>query len=127
MSTTWWRWMFVSAAAFNFLIAGPILLAPEWSYGLAYLPPASAGALRFWGDFGFCVGIIGIGYAIVAVDTRENRGIVLLGAASKCFDVYILTTRWAAGVASPFVLVPAAIDGAYVLLFVWFLYAAKRS
>jgi hypothetical protein len=77
--------------------------------------------LRFWGDFGFAVLLIGVGYWIVSRDVTKNCGIVWLGIFAKMFDVVVLSWRWAEGVACPIVLLPAALDGAFVVLFILFL------
>jgi len=113
--------MFLAAAAFNFLMGGPIFLAPSWSYRLAYFGETPESTLRFWGDFGFAVLLIGVGYWMVSRDVTKNRGIVWLGIFAKMFDVVALSWRWADGIARPIVLVPAAIDGAFVVLFILFL------
>ena len=122
-----WALLFFAAAAFNFGTGGPIFFAPGWSYRLAYLGEADAGTLRFWGDFGFAVLLIGVGYGILALDVRRNRGIVWLGILAKLFDVIVLTLRWGDGTAHSIVLIPAAIDGTFVLLFVLFLVNGPRS
>ena len=127
---TWRRWraMFVAAALFNFAIGVPIILFPGWTYGVAYVPPVAAGdavALRFWGDFGYAVTIIGAGYLLVARDPAQNRGLVWVGVAAKLFDVMTLTSRFATGLARPVALLPALIDGAFVILFLLFLYRMR--
>ena len=121
MDLTRWSMMFVGAAAFNFLMGGPIFFASGWSYRLAYVGDTPDSTLRFWGDFGFAVLLIGVGYAIVARDVTRNRGIVWLGILAKLFDVVAISSRWMHGIARPLALVPAAIDGSFVLLFVLFL------
>lgn len=42
-----WSLMFLAAAAFNFLMGGPIFLASDWSYRLAYLGETPESTLRF--------------------------------------------------------------------------------
>lgn len=121
MNKRHWSQMFLAATGFNFLMGGPIFFAPQWTYQLAYFGEASESTLRFWGDFGFAVLLIGIGYWIVSRDVTRNRGIVWLGIFAKLFDVVVLTWRWADGIARPIVLLPAAIDGAFVILFILFL------
>lgn len=117
-----WSQMFLAAAGFNFLMGGPIFFAPRWSYQLAYFGEALDSAVRFWSDFGFAVLLIGIGYWIVSRDITGNRGIVWLGILAKLFDVLVLRSRWAEGIARPIVLLPATIDGVFVLLFLLFLW-----
>ena len=116
-----WTLFFYLAAAFNFSMGGPIFLAPAWSYSVAYVGPPDPGAIRFWGDFGYAVLLIGLGYAIIALDVDRNRGIVWLGIVAKLFDMIVLPLRWLEGLAHPVVVIPAAIDGAFCLGFVWFL------
>ncbi len=115
--------MFLAAAGFNFLMGGPIFLASNWSYRLAYVGEPPESTLRFWGDFGFAVLLIGVGYWMVSRDITKNRGIVWLGIFAKLFDVVALSWRWADGIARPIVLLPAAVDGAFVILFILFLRA----
>lgn len=65
MNSQFWQRMFWVAALFNFSMGGPIMLAPQWSYTLAYLPLLTDNnsiALKFWEDFGFSVLLIGVGY-----------------------------------------------------------------
>jgi hypothetical protein len=123
MDNTRLRWtvFFTLAAAFNFSMGGPIFFASAWSYSVAYAGPPDPAAIRFWGDFGYAVLLIGLGYAIIALDVDRNRGIVWLGIVAKLFDMIVLPLRWLEGLAHPIVVIPAAIDGAFCLGFVWFL------
>jgi len=116
-----WSLVFLAAAAFNFLTGGSIFFAPGWSYRLAYFGESPESTLRFWGDFGFAVLLIGAGYWIVSRDVTKNRGLVWLGVFAKLFDVVVLSWRWADGIARPIVLLPAAVDGVFMILFILFL------
>jgi len=116
-----WTVFFFLAAAFNFSMGGPIFFASAWSYSVAWIAPPEPAAVRFWGDFGYAVLLIGLGYAILGLDVDRNRGIVWLGIVAKLFDMVALPLRWSEGLAHPIVLLPAAIDGAFCLGFVWFL------
>jgi hypothetical protein len=119
-----WSWMFFAAALFNFAFGVPIMVAPRWSYQVAYRPPLDDNekmALTFWSNFGFAVVLIGGGYYLVSRDITQNRGLVWLGIFAKLFDVIVLTYRYATGIAKPLVLFPAAVDGGFTLLFVLFL------
>ena len=125
-----WQKMFWAAALFNFAMSGFIILAPRWSYTLAYLPliiDSNAIALKFWRDFGFSVLLIGVGYYLVSRDVDQNRSIVWLGIFAKLFDVIVLTQRFVTGVAKPLVLFPAIVDGIFVLLFALFLYQTRHQ
>lgn len=116
-----WTVFFFLAAAFNFSMGGPIFFASAWSYSVAYILPPDAATLRFWGDFGYAVLLIGLGYAILGLNVDRNRGIVWLGIVAKLFDMIALPVRWWEGLANPIVIAPAAIDGLFCLGFVWFL------
>ena len=123
-----WSRLFLAAAAFNYVIGFPILLLLQWSFDLAYVTSVGRDpmALRLWADFGFGVVLIGYGYQIVARDVDQNRGIVILGIVAKLFDVINLSTLVVWGIARPLVLVPAAIDGAFVIAFVAFWFSWPR-
>jgi hypothetical protein len=69
-----WSLMFLAAAVFNFAMGGPIFFASSWSYQLAYEAPSSESTLRFWGDFGFSVLLIGVGYLMVSRALCESSG-----------------------------------------------------
>jgi hypothetical protein len=119
-----WSRLFVAAALFNYVIGFPILLARRWSFDLSYVESVGRDpmALRLWADFGFAVLLIGYGYQLIGKDVTKNRGIVILGIVAKLFDVVNLTTLFIWGLAKPVVLLPAAIDGLFVIAFLvfWF-------
>ena len=118
-----WSRIFLGAALFNFGMGIPILFFPAWSLNLAYHTKSLAldSTYRFWGDFGFTVIAIGIGYLLVSLDVTRNRGIVWLGIIGKLYDVLVLTYRYIIGIASFTVLFPAIVDGIFVVLFILFL------
>jgi hypothetical protein len=119
-----WSAMFVTAAAFNFAIGFPLMLARDWAFALAFAPAITAVpgyAPNLWADFGFAVALIGLGYLWVAFDVSRNRAMVWLGILAKAFDVVVLTWRTIAGDMRPFVLLPAAIDAVFIALFILFL------
>ena len=118
---TRWIWFFACAAAFNFLTGGAVFFTPKWSYSIAYMGVPDDSTLRFWADFGFAVLLIGIGYALVAIDIDRGRGIVLLGVIAKLFDVIVLSVRWLGDIAHAIVLLPATIDGLFCAGFIAFL------
>ncbi len=123
-----WAIVFLVAALFNFAIGFPIMLARQWSYDLSYVPAVGRDpmAMRLWADFGFAVVLIGFGYLIVWRDVLKNRGIVLLGIIAKLFDVFNLTILCWWGLANPIVLLPAFIDGVFVVLFIVFWFQADK-
>ncbi|MBK8097259.1 MAG: hypothetical protein IPK26_09135 [Planctomycetes bacterium] len=120
-----WSAMFWAAVGFNGVIGLPVWFAPDWTFALCFHEAPTPGAVRHWGDFGFGVVLIGVGYAMVAADVARNRGIVWLGVFAKVFDVVVLSARTGSGAMKPLVLIPGAIDAAFVLLFVWFLCASS--
>ena len=129
VNTRWWSLLFLGAAIFNYVIGIPILLASSWSYSVAYNATVVTDpmALRLWADFGFGVLLIGFGYQLVSRDVSQNRGVVLLGIIAKLFDVFNLTYLYYLGIARPIVLLPAAIDGTFVVFFVVFWFATRRK
>jgi hypothetical protein len=119
--------MFWAAAAFNFAMGGPIFLASEWTYRVAYVAEPSPDAIRFWGDFGYAVLVIGAGYGVVAADVTRNHGIVWLGVIAKLFDVIALSTRCFNGAAHTLVLLPALIDALFIIAFLAFLLSIRKA
>jgi hypothetical protein len=128
LSNRRWSRLFFSAALFNYMIGFPLLLRPRWMFDVCYTDAVNRDpmALKLWADFGFFVILIGYGYQIIARDITKNRGVVLLGIIAKLFDVVNLTTLYVRGQANPVVLLPAAIDGSYVIAFLAF-YLSTRA
>lgn len=120
-----WKQFFVAAAAFNFVIGGTLMAAPEWSFAIAFVtvPGVDPGlGPALWGDFGFCVLLIGLGYLFIAHQPERELPLVVIGIFAKLFDVVTLTHRATTGVTHPIVLVPAAIDALFMLGFAVFLW-----
>jgi len=119
-----WSYMFLGAALFNYAIGFPLVLARHWTFDLSYVVTVGRDpmALLLWADFGFLVILIGFGYHIISRDVTRNRGIVILGIIAKLFDVVNFTTQFLLGLAKPIVLIPASIDGLFVLAFLMFLF-----
>lgn len=125
METKFWKGMFFGAALFNFAMGGPIFFASQWSYKLAFNPPIvgdNSMTLKFWGDFGFSVLLIGFGYFLISLEPSKNLNIIWLGIFAKLFDVVTLTHRFVIGTANPLVLFPAIADGVFALLFILYLF-----
>ncbi len=124
IASGFWSRIFLGAALFNFAMGIPIMFFPAWSYRLAYHigNHEVANTYRFFSDFGFTVVAIGIGYFLVSLDVTKNRGIVWLGIIGKLYDVVVLSYRFIIGVAASIVLMPAIVDGVFVVLFILFLY-----
>ncbi len=130
LSNNFWKWMWIAAAAFNIIMGFFIVFLTRWSFALSYDPSgdvANPMALRLWRDFGIFVLMIGVGYYLVSRDLTRNSSLVLLGIAAKAFDVIVLSLRFATGLANAIVLVPAIIDGLFMLLFILFLYKIRSA
>ena len=80
----------------------------------------------FWRDFGFAVLRIGIGDAIVGLNVDANRGIFWLGILAKAYEVINLSLRWSYRLTHDIVLLLAAIDGIFSVVFIVFLYTWLR-
>jgi hypothetical protein len=129
-SERFWSRLFFVAALFNFAIGVPLMLARHWAFNLAFVSDITATpgvGPDLWADFGYCVALIGVGYLIVAFKPMQNRAIVWLGILAKGFDVVVLTWRTVIGMTQPIVLLPAGIDGLFILAFIWFLAATKSE
>ena len=124
-----WSKIFLAAALFNYAMGLPIYFATEWTYELVYTEAVSRApmALSLWADFGLMVLLIGFGYQIISYDVTQNRGIVLLGIFAKLFDVITLGYRYLIDLANFIVLIPAFIDGIFVVLFVIFWVKSKQA
>lgn len=122
--------MWIAAAAFNLVMGFFIVFLTDWSFALSYGPSGDVDnpmALRLWRDFGIFVLMIGVGYYLVSRDLTRNNSLVLLGIAAKAFDVIALSLRFAMGLANAIVLVPAIIDGLFMLMFILFLYQLRSA
>lgn len=119
-----WRGMFVAAALFNFAVGLSLLCFRHWTFDIAFIDDAGSAAgvaPDLWADFGYCVVLIGVGYLFIAADPPGQRMLVWLGVLAKGFDVVVLSWRTMMGITHPIVLVPGAIDGLFLLLFILFL------
>ena len=121
--------MFFVAALFNYMMGLPIVIFTDLTFNLVYSETVTRDpmALSLWADFGIMVIIIGYGYQIVSQDITKNEGIVLLGIIAKLFDVITLTYRYFIDITNVIVLIPAFIDGVFVVLFVIFLYQNRNQ
>lgn len=123
------RPLFLVAAAWN--VAGATI-------GLLFLEPLSKLAwpettllsdpisVQFTTMFFGLVGVLGIGYLLVALDPSRNRGLVLTAAIGKsvvlAFGIYF---AW--GVGTVWLLIPAAGVAFFTLSFWWFLFSTRES
>jgi len=125
-------WLFAVGAAWNFVIALSILVAPLVSLRLLYghEPGADDPLLAMLDrDFAFCVLLFGVGYGIVALDPSRNHGLIGIGILGKLGVVAMLGQRWLTGVATAWVLPAAAGDLVFAALYAWFLWrgTSKQS
>ena len=121
--------LFFAAAAWN--LAGAIM-------GLFFLEPLSELAwpgadlladpisVQFTMMVFGLVGVLGIGYALVALDPSRNRGLVLTAAIGK--PVILATgVYYSLGVGSPWLFLPAAGIVFFTSSFWWFLVSTRES
>ena len=77
---TGWRLAFFAAALFNFAVGLPMVIAPNLVSGGLGMAAADALTVRL---LGWMITTFGIGYAMVGLEPRKHRGIVLLGIIGK--------------------------------------------
>ena len=123
-------WLFGLGAAWNIVIGLSVLLAPLFSLRLLYghEPSADDQLLTMLDrDFAFCVLLFGLGYGIVAIDPRQNHGLIWLAIIGKLGVVTMLGQRWLTGAATAWVLPVAAGDFVFAALFAYFLWRSKPT
>ncbi len=115
---TGWRLTFFAAALFNFAVGLPMVIAPGLVGGGLGMATADPFTLRL---IGWMITTFGIGYAMVGLEPRKHRGIVLLGIIGKV-GVIALTwwLAWRGLVARDFALLAGG-DLFFVAVFVAFL------
>ena len=121
--------LFVAAAAWNLVgaLMGLVFLKPlskvAWPDAALLADPISVQFTMM--VFGL-IGVLAIGYGLVALDPSRNRGLVLIAAIGKpvvlAFGVYF---SWAEG--SAWLLIPAAGVVAFTLSFWWFLLSTREE
>lgn len=118
------RPLFLAAAAWNILVGAAALAFRPFAVELFYGPAALTDDLLArltWGDFWINVILLGLGYYIVSRDTSKNHGLVRLGILGKLGVAAIVTHRYLTGLARPALLLPAAVDLIFAILFITFL------
>ena len=124
-----WQALFRVTGWWNVLVGAGGLVAPRWGIELFYGADAVTNDLianLAWGDFSVCVLLFGVGYFIVARDILQNHGIVVLGILGKAGVLVAFPLRFIEGQATPWILIPAAVDGTLALLFIIFLARRRR-
>ena len=112
------------------MIGVSVLLAPLSSLRLLYGHEPSADdqlLIMLDRDYAYCVLIFGLGYGIVAIDPRQNHGLIWLGIIGKLGMVATLGQRWLTDVATAWVLPAAAGDLAFAVLFACFLWRSNPT
>lgn len=112
------RWLFGSAAAFNFAAALMLALQLSEAEGTNLTIRALAAAL---------VAAFGYAYLRVARDHLKFREFIGLGIVAKTLAVIAIVATWALGSGSGRVLVFAAADAVFVTLFARFRRMTSRS
>ena len=113
-----WQLVFVAAALFNFSVGLPMVIAPEITVQGLGVAGADLLTVRL---LGWMITTFGIGYAMVGLEPRKHRGIVLLGIIGK--GGVIALTWWLAwrGLVARDVALLAAGDLFFVGVFIAFL------
>lgn len=120
-----WRAFFGLAAAFNFAVGTPLLIAPgAMAATLGMAVPDDVLFHRFTGLLVVC---FGLAYAFVARDPQRNRAIVWTGIVGKAGVVALYAQAWLAG-AVPFQAFAVSLgDVAFVAGFVAFLISHREA
>jgi hypothetical protein len=77
------NWVLISAAAYNILWGGWVVLFPAMAFELIGLPQPRYP--QIWQCVGMIVGVYGVGYAIAASHPVRHWPIVLVGFLGKIF------------------------------------------
>ena len=117
-----WRIVFIVAALFNLAVGLAMLLAPAAVTGAAAAPAE----LLVSRTAALLIATFGIGYAMVAWQPRDHRGIVVLGIIGKASLVATVAVMAAQGQVPMSVAALVGGDLLFVLLFAAFLLRTKR-
>jgi hypothetical protein len=93
-----WQKVFAIAAAFNFVVGAPLVIAP---YQILTLVDSVPGDLLPARMAGVLIITFGIGYAMVAAQPEGRRDIVRLGVIGKSALVAMVAVLWLAGEVAP--------------------------
>ena len=118
------RWLFYSAAAFNFL-AAVILFAPSGIAATLGLQPAPVGG-PYEAIMVAAIALFGIGYAWVGAKPAENRAIVKLGLLGKLAVPAVVYSYALAGEANLVFALLVSGDLLYSIFFVAFLRTSDK-
>jgi hypothetical protein len=110
--------IFTIAAALNVIGALSALAAMPLHLQMFYGHGSTDILVKFYHYNFWCVVLaMGIGYAIVARNPAENRGLMLIGAIGKLIAAASWVLMYALGEATPLVLAGVAYDGSFGILF----------
>ena len=115
----YYRLLFAVAAAWNLGAAATLVFNPDFL--LARLSVNDPDARLLARSFASSVTAWGIGYALVAFDTKRFRDFAWLGVISKSIFFTVYAAAFFAGRISFAVFIPALVDLAFAILFVEFL------
>lgn len=119
-----WRIIFALAAAFNFLVGLPLLLAPVAFY-TALQQPAPTDLLSVQ-TAALLISVFGVGYAMVARDPPANRPIVWLGLLGKAPLPVMVWLQMQAGKATMSAFQLTLGDAVFATLFLVFLLTTRK-
>ncbi|MBL7993407.1 MAG: hypothetical protein JNN25_18360 [Candidatus Kapabacteria bacterium] len=110
--------IFTIAAALNIIGALSALASMPLHLQLFYGHGSEDILVKFYHyNFWFVVLAMGIGYAIIARNPAENRGLMLIGAIGKLVAAASWVLMYAISEATPLVLAGVAYDGSFGILF----------
>lgn len=81
LAPKWMKWILVSAAVYNIVWGGCVVLFPLAAFELARMPLPQYPEI--WQCVGMIVGVYGVGYAIAAANPLRHWPIVLVGLLGK--------------------------------------------
>ena len=94
------RRLFSIAAAFNFIVAGAVIIARAAVFSMLELTPAEGTNIVFVYITAAMIACFGYSYACVAYDARKYRAYISLGVIGKLLVVGIAGWFWLAGIVS---------------------------
>ena len=120
-----YRWLFIVAALWNWLVALISLVADEEIRSVLRMPP-SADSLNLHLSVS-CICLLGIGYYWVAKDVTRNHAIVKLGIIGKVAVFSILLGHAIRGEIPYALASPGVIDLVFAVLFLEFLIRIRSA
>ncbi len=117
--------LFLAAALFNLSSAATLLFFPN--IFLARLGITDPAAQLLAQSLASSATTWGIGYALVAFDSRRFRPFALLGAISKTIFAAVYATAFSRGLISFTAFIPAMIELLFAALFIEFLWHTRNG